>query len=136
MNALGIQQTVLELATFKATRALKKTGGKKKERLVGIKKLCDANDAGNKRYSKDCTLILTEGDSAKALAVAGMSEIGRKQYGVYPLRGKFLNVRFAKQEQLLANKEVTELSTIMGLDFNRTYDERYTEEECLSLIHI
>ncbi len=34
----------------------------------------------------DCTLILTEGDSAKTLAVAGLSVIGRDNYGVYPLR--------------------------------------------------
>lgn len=30
---------------------------------------------------KDCTLILTEGDSAKALAVAGLAVIGRDKYG-------------------------------------------------------
>ena len=47
------------------------------------------------RHSQDCTLILTEGDSAKTLAVAGVSELhkGRDYYGVFPLRGKLLNVR-------------------------------------------
>jgi hypothetical protein len=30
---------------------------------------------------KDCTLILTEGDSAKALAVAGLAMLGRDKYG-------------------------------------------------------
>jgi len=35
-----------------------------------VEKLEDANKAGT-RESKDCTLILTEGDSAKALAVSG-----------------------------------------------------------------
>ena len=33
-----------------------------------------------------CTLILTEGDSAKTLAVAGLGVIGRDYYGVYPLK--------------------------------------------------
>lgn len=68
--------------------------GVKKARLLGIEKLDDANDAGT-RNSKDCTLILTEGDSAKALAMAGVNIIGRDKYGVFPLRGKLLNVREA-----------------------------------------
>lgn len=45
----------------------------------------DANDAGG-RNSEDCTLILTEGDSAKSLVVAGLSVGGRDRYGVFPLR--------------------------------------------------
>lgn len=43
-------------------------GGKKTSRILGIPKLEDANLAGTKR-SDECTLILTEGDSAKALAM-------------------------------------------------------------------
>ena len=35
---------------------------------MGIPKLDDANDAGTK-YADQCTLILTEGDSAKSLAM-------------------------------------------------------------------
>ena len=48
----------------------------------------------------DCTLILTEGDSAKTLAVSGLGVIGRDKYGVYPLRGKVLNVREASHKQV------------------------------------
>ncbi|CAI2201864.1 11099_t:CDS:1, partial [Funneliformis geosporum] len=40
--------------------------------------------AGGKN-AQDCTLILTEGDSAKTLAVAGLSEVGRDNYGIFPL---------------------------------------------------
>jgi len=39
--------------------------------LYGIDKLEDANWAGSNKSSQ-CTLILTEGDSAKALAMAGL----------------------------------------------------------------
>ena len=67
--------------------------GKKTSKLI-IPKLEDANSAGT-RDSKDCTIILTEGDSAKSLALAGIEVIGRDKYGVFPLRGKFLNVREA-----------------------------------------
>ena len=52
---------------------------------AGIPKLEDANDAGG-RNSEHCTLILTEGDSAKSLAVAGLSVVGRDRFGVFPLR--------------------------------------------------
>ena len=53
--------------------------------MTGIPKLDDANDAGG-RNSQLCTLILTEGDSAKTLAVSGLSVVGRDHYGVFPLR--------------------------------------------------
>ena len=74
-----------------------------------MSKLEDANDAGSKN-SIDCTLILTEGDSAKTLAVSGLGIVGRDRYGVFPLRGKLLNVREASHKQvgyytLLINQE-------------------------------
>ncbi|CAJ1338347.1 unnamed protein product [Effrenium voratum] len=90
-------------------------------RLTGIPKLEDANDAGGKS-SQECTLILTEGDSAKALAVAGLSVIGRDKWGVFPLRGKVLNVRDATLKQMMANEEIQNLIKIIGLDLNREYD--------------
>lgn len=84
------------------------------KRLIGIPKLEDANKAGTKE-APQCTLIITEGDSAKALAVAGLSVVGRDYYGVYPLRGKFLNVRDVSHERVSDNKEVAELKKIIGL---------------------
>lgn len=69
-------------------------------KIKGIPKLDDANDAGGKR-SKQCTLILTEGDSAKTLAISGLSVVGRDLYGVFPLRGKLLNVRDAAHKQVM-----------------------------------
>lgn len=68
--------------------------------MKGIPKLDDANDAGSKN-SIGCTLILTEGDSAKTLAVSGLSVVGRDRYGVFPLRGKLLNVREATHKQVI-----------------------------------
>lgn len=90
----GIVESVLSWAKFKASTDLAKTSGSKKSKLKGIPKLEDANDAGTKN-SLNCTLILTEGDSAKTLAVSGLGVVGRDLYGVFPLRGKLLNVREA-----------------------------------------
>ena len=83
-------------------------------------KLADANNAGG-RYSERCTLILTEGDSAKALAVAGLGVVGRDNFGVFPLRGKLLNVRDAKHDQIMKNEEIQAIKKIMGLQHNKTY---------------
>ena len=77
----------------------KKMSAAKHSKLKGIPKLDDANDAGT-RNSMNCTLILTEGDSAKTLAVAGLSVVGRDKFGVFPLRGKVLNVREATHKQV------------------------------------
>lgn len=65
----GIVENVLTWADFKQSKELKKNDGTKRQRVSGIAKLDDANDAGG-RNSESCTLILTEGDSAKALAVS------------------------------------------------------------------
>eukprot|EP00451_Oxyrrhis_marina_P028882 CAMPEP_0204363316 /NCGR_PEP_ID=MMETSP0469-20131031/40281_1 /ASSEMBLY_ACC=CAM_ASM_000384 /TAXON_ID=2969 /ORGANISM="Oxyrrhis marina" /LENGTH=1309 /DNA_ID=CAMNT_0051352055 /DNA_START=28 /DNA_END=3957 /DNA_ORIENTATION=- len=89
-------------------------------RVMGVPKLEDANDAGGK-HSAECTLILTEGDSAKSLAVAGLSVVGRDRYGVFPLRGKVLNVREASFAQCTGNAELTNLMKIVGLDIKKQY---------------
>ena len=90
-------------------------------RLTGMTKLADANNAGGK-HSERCTLILTEGDSAKALAVAGLGVVGRDNFGVFPLRGKLLNVRDAKHDQIMKNEEIQAIKKIMGLQHNKKYE--------------
>ncbi|XRB21035.1 DNA topoisomerase II [Pseudoscourfieldia marina] len=96
--------------------------GKKTTRLTGIPKLDDANDAGG-RNSQKCTLILTEGDSAKSLAVSGLGVVGRDHYGVFPLRGKLLNVREATHTQVMANAELNYLKQILGLKHGHKYED-------------
>jgi DNA topoisomerase-2 len=65
----------------------------------------------------ECCLILTEGDSAKALALCGMEEIGRDYYGVYPLKGKTVNVKDLTPKQVMENVELSNLVKIIGLTF-------------------
>jgi len=57
----GIVDNVLNWAKFKQTAELKKKSGSKRNKILGITKLDDANNAGTAR-SRDCSLILTEGD--------------------------------------------------------------------------
>lgn len=117
----GIVEEIQYFARAKSQRALeKKTGAKKKTKIGGIPKLDDANWAGGRR-SQECTLILTEGDSAKSLAIAGLSVIGRDRYGVFPLKGKLLNVRDASNAAVMNNAEIQNIMKIMGLNIGRTY---------------
>jgi len=110
---LGFVDSLLAVAEAKEKKSLSKTDGKKVVRL-SIPKLDDANKAGTSESLK-CTLILTEGDSAKTTAVSGLSIVGRDYYGVFPLRGKLLNTREASFSQISKNEEILNIKKILGL---------------------
>lgn len=118
----GISSEVIGLSKFKQDREFKKSDGKKTANLKGLQKLVDAHWAGSRRSSQ-CRLILTEGDSAKGFAIAGLDVIGRDKYGVFPLRGKLLNVREATKKQLLNNEEIINIKKIMGLKHDKVYND-------------
>jgi DNA topoisomerase-2 len=116
----GIVERVLTLNDATADKSLKRTDGKKQTSISGIPKLDDANWAGGPK-SAQCTLILTEGDSAKTMAIAGLTQAGRDRYGVFPLRGKVMNVCDTKAATIAANAEISNLKKIMGLESGRDY---------------
>ena len=116
----GVQDELIAQSKFKEQKELKKTDGVRKSKILGIPKLDDANWAGTAK-SGDCTLIVTEGDSAKTLAVAGLAVVGRDRYGVFPLRGKCKNVRDASVKQLMSNQEFNDLKKILGLQQEKVY---------------
>ncbi|XP_041029367.1 DNA topoisomerase 2-alpha isoform X2 [Carcharodon carcharias] len=119
----GVVESIMNWVKFKAQNMLnKKCSGLKQTKIKGIPKLDDANDAGTK-HSHGCTLILTEGDSAKTLAVSGLGVVGRDRYGVFPLRGKILNVREATHKQIMENAEINNVIKIIGLQYKKNYDD-------------
>lgn len=117
----GIADKILEICELNNNKDLKKTDGKKKSVIKGIPKLDDANWAGTAK-SKECTLILTEGDSAKTMVLAGLSQVGRDKYGVFPLKGKLMNVKDTCVKRITDNEEITNLKKIIGLETNKTYN--------------
>jgi DNA topoisomerase-2 len=123
LSKCGIIEQIIELTKFKENSTLKKTDGKKQIKISGIPKLEDANKAGSKESNK-CSLILTEGDSAKTFAMSGLSIIGRDYFGIFPLKGKLLNTREATTSQLTNNEEINNLKQIIGLK----HGENYTDE--------
>ncbi|KAI1728634.1 DNA gyrase/topoisomerase IV, subunit A domain-containing protein [Ditylenchus destructor] len=126
----GIIESIMSWVRFKQDEQQnKKCSSKKSSKIKGIPKLEDANDAGTKN-SHACTLILTEGDSAKTLAVAGLGVIGRDRYGVFPLRGKMLNVRDGNHKQIVENAEINAMLKILGLQYRLKYE---TDDEIKTL---
>lgn len=100
-------------------KTLKKVAAKTKNTKVeGIVK---ANWSGGKK-SLDTILIITEGLSAKTTAVKGTAS-QRDIYGVFPIRGKFLNVFKSTAETIAKNKVVKDVIQILNLKFDTDYSD-------------
>ncbi|RNF07968.1 topoisomerase [Trypanosoma rangeli] len=91
-----------------------------KSLISSITKLVDATTT---RRDPKCvrTLIVTEGDSAKALAQNSLTSDQKRYIGVYPLRGKLLNVRNKNLRRLKNCKELQELFCALGLELGKVY---------------
>lgn len=120
---LGIMEQAISINEVKHSKESKKTDGKKTRHVRGIPKLIDANNAGTAK-SYDCTLILCEGDSAKAGIVSGLSKHDRNFIGVYPLKGKLMNIRDSTIQKINTNNEISELKKIIGLESGKKYKSK------------
>ncbi|GJT70338.1 DNA topoisomerase 2 [Tanacetum coccineum] len=107
-------------AAFKRNDKLEKTDGKRKWK-INDPKLVDAHFAAT-AYSEDCTLILTQGDSAEAFARCGLSAVGQVYYGMFPLRCQLPNVKRKSLEKLKKNTEIKNIKKILGLEDGKTYE--------------
>ena len=118
---MGVMDAALQLTEVKENKAAKKTDGVKSKSVRGIPKLTDANWAGTEK-SKDCVVIFCEGDSAKAGIISGLSSEDRNTIGVYPLKGKLLNVRGESVKKISENNEISEIKKILGLETGKKYE--------------
>ena len=117
---LGVMDKACALTEVKDNKIAKKTDGSKTRNIRGIPKLIDANYAGTSK-SEECTIIFCEGDSAKAGIVSGLTNDDRNYIGVYPMKGKMLNVRGETLTKVSENKEITEIKQIIGLESGKEY---------------
>jgi len=117
---MGVMDAACALTEVKEAKAAKKTDGAKTRTIRGIPKLIDANFAGTEK-SGQCTIIFCEGDSAKAGIVSGLSKEDRNIIGVYPVKGKFMNVRGEAVKRIAENTEIAEIKRILGLENGRQY---------------
>jgi DNA topoisomerase-2 len=117
---MGVMDAACALTEVKENKAAKKNDGTKTKSIRGIPKLTDANWAGTDK-SRDCIIIFCEGDSAKAGIISGLSSEDRNTIGVYPLKGKLLNVRGETPKKISENKEIAEIKKILGLEIGKQY---------------
>ena len=117
---MGLLEEAQSILDARAAKDAKKTDGAKKKTIRGIPKLEDALWAGTAQSSQ-CTLILTEGDSAATSAISGLKIVGRETWGVFPLKGKMLNVKDISQIKFNQNEELTAIKKILGLEQGKKY---------------
>jgi len=111
-----------------------------KKRILS-KKYKHASKAGtNERHN--CSLILSEGDSASTAVKIGVGKLhrGREYYGIYELGGVIMNSRKQTKEiaggnvfrnkKLDDSKKIQMIVNIIGLDYSKTYD---CKEEIMKL---
>lgn len=120
---LDVADQILDQLRGKSQASMKNTDGRKVSNISGIPKLDDAPWAGTRR-SSECVLIVTEGDSAKATAIAGLAaRRDRERFGVFALRGKIRNVTDAPAADLNKTEgEFYYLKKILGLQQGKTYE--------------
>ena len=117
---MGVMEMACQLTeTKEAGRTKRKMDGSKTRSVRGIPNFVDANYAGTEK-SKDCILILAEGLSAMSGIVSGLDTDDRNTIGIYPLKGKVLNVRGATRD-LTENRELADLIKILGLRIGEEY---------------
>ena len=117
---MGVMEVACNLTEAKENKLVKKTDGSKTKTIRGINSFIDANLAGTNQ-SKDCILILCEGLSALSGIVSGLSSDDRNIIGIYPLRGKLLNVRGEQLKKIAENKEINDIKKILGLESGKEY---------------
>ncbi len=118
---MGVMDLACSLTEAKENKMAKKTDGSKVKNIRGIANFIDANNSGTAQ-SKDCILILCEGLSALSGIVSGLSSDDRNTIGIYPLKGKLLNVRGETTKKISENKEITDIKKILGLESGREYN--------------
>ena len=117
---MGVMDMACSLTEAKESKQAKKTDGSKTKTIRGIANFMDANFSGTAQ-SKDCILILCEGLSAMSGIVSGLSSSDKNTIGIYPLKGKLLNVRGEAPPKINGNKEIGDLKKILGLETGKTY---------------
>ena len=117
---MGVMDLACTLSEAKENKNAKKTDGSKTKNVRGINNFIDANYSGTVK-SKECILILCEGLSALSGIVSGLSSEDRNTIGIYPLKGKLLNVRGEQVKKITDNKEITDIKKILGLEKGHVY---------------
>lgn len=124
--ASKIKDDIIKFASLQELQEAKKSTQDSKKVKVKIDKLDDANKAGDTTESMKCYLFLTEGDSAASTAKRGFSITGNDYFGLFPLKGKPLNVRDVTLPKMRSNVEISNIISALGLEFGKKYTSTRT----------
>lgn len=117
-----IIESILEWVELRQQAQLKKLNKKAAGKTIRVEKLVDAHKAGTTQGHKAMCFI-AEGDSAKNSAMNGLAIIGRDYCGIYPVRGRVLNVRDVAPSKIIKNKEIADIIKILGLVPGKKYTD-------------
>lgn len=126
LNTWGLKKAIQDSHLARETVKAIKTISEPRKIIPGYDK---ANHCDSPKYASQCTLFICEGLSAKTFAVMGLTHgmkvapdeplrKGRDWFGIYPLRGKILNVRKVSLTTLSKNEIMCNLMHILGLSLN------------------
>jgi DNA topoisomerase-2 len=109
----SVIQSILDWVAAKQAAAEAAELRKKSKDLdkANLRKITKFTDASNKTDRDNCMLMLCEGDSASNSVLSARTEM----IGCYPLKGKPINAMGATPKELMDNKELVELMTVLGL---------------------
>ncbi len=107
-----IEQADERLRKRKA-RDVKRKAATRKLRLPG--KLADCSN----KTAEDTEIFIVEGESAGGSAKQARN---RKTQAILPLKGKILNVESASTAKIMANKEINDLSTALGVGLAKKFN--------------
>lgn len=105
------------------------------ELFIDLVDIADINDVGYKNVidisvEVDETFLINDGiishNSARSSAISGLSVVGTDYYGVFPLKGKPLNVREQTVSKIAENDEITKIMKALGLTIGKRYKD-YSE---------
>lgn len=102
--------------------------GKRGNRGYGIDKYIPAEYSKRKGWSLrgQTKLFVTEGKSANTSAIEGLKVLktsGKNLYGTYSMKGKPINAMKCKFDRIANSKEIIQLMTILGLEFDVDYGD-------------
>jgi len=117
---LGVVDVACKLDEIKDLKEATKTETMMRKKIVRIEKYDGAEYAGTEQSHK-CTIIWTEGDSAKSGVLSGLTAEDRKYIGIYPLRGKIFNTRGESLKTINSKELLTNMKQILGLEIGKEY---------------
>lgn len=113
-----IAEKVAEAAKGRQASVNAKLAKRKSNQLSSAampEKLADCDIIGE----EESELLICEGDSAKGTIVKARDATYQ---AVLPIRGKILNVLKAKDKQILDNKEISDITKVLGAGFGKSFD--------------